>query len=117
MGVGFASLFYFVCNILFFLNPVDGLAGSLENLQNEVGNESGYKKELEDYMTSHNASFGVKDGKTLNFGDFDASEMEEAVKSHMEYCKTSNATERANSLISGYEWALVLNDKMILANC
>jgi len=100
-----------------FLNPANGLAGSLQNLQNQVSNETAYKKQLEAYMTSHNMSFGVTAGKQLTIDSFGVSEMEDIVKSHMEYCMSTNTTERVKNKTNDLDWGIIENNKVVAANC
>jgi hypothetical protein len=70
----------------------DNLAGSLENLQKQVSNETNYQSELENFTLAHNFTYGIKEGKRVTIVDFDVSEMEHMVKSYMAYCQTTNAT-------------------------
>jgi len=45
--------------LILFLKSVYGLAGSLNELQSQVTNETGYRGELEGYITLHNLTFGI----------------------------------------------------------
>jgi hypothetical protein len=111
------SLFYLLWILFFSLESAYGLAGSLESLQNQVNNETGYQTELKGYMSSHNMTFGITGGKQLTIDDFDVSEMEHIVKSHMEYCQTTNASERAKNQVSEHEWGIIENRKVVLGDC
>lgn len=70
-----------------------GIAGSLEKLQEETNNETKYQNELIGYMKSHNIT-GQNDvdigliGKIVSIP-----ELEEMVKTHMEWCQGKPAGE------------------------
>jgi hypothetical protein len=60
-----------------------------------LSNETEYKKELDGYMSSHNVIFGMKRGN-----DFDVSEMQDIVKSHMQYCQRATADNGHEDILS-----------------
>lgn len=111
-------MYYCISVLLLSLKPIYGLAGSLENLKKEVSNETGYKTELGNYASSHNMSFGTSQGRNITVNDFDVSELEEIVKTHMSYCQKENATQRADARLAyGVDVAISLGSHIILGNC
>ena len=78
-----------LCVFLLPLKLASGLAGSLEGLQSELGNETRYASELVNYTTSHNITM-VYDPE-LVAKIVGLSEFEGMVKEHMDYCKDKPA--------------------------
>ncbi len=62
-------------------------AGSLEELQNQVSKETGYRAQLEDYAASHNLtlSYGTPYTKSTET-------LEKIVKAHMEGCLSGSTS-------------------------
>lgn len=61
-----------------------GLAGSLDNLQNELNNnETRNRAELEGYITSHNMSLS-----SLGQKDLDLTKLEAVVEGHIKDCQS-----------------------------
>ena len=58
------------------------LAGSLEELQSQASQETGYRAELENYVISNNISLG--ESGILQLNDFSDIELETFVKAHMQ---------------------------------
>jgi hypothetical protein len=60
-------------------------AGSLEELRNELTNETGYVNELVGYIKSHNITMAYEPELIAEIIGVD--NLEEMVKAHMEYCQ------------------------------
>lgn len=78
------------------LNQVNGLAGSLDNLQSQLNDGNAYRTQLEDYVTSHDmvVSFDIT-GTKLTLDPkvvWNTEELEAVVASHMQACKSGSSS-------------------------
>ena len=96
--------------------PVYGLAGSLEQLQNETRDDTKYKKELQDYLTAHNSSYTPRKSVNTTVDYFSVYELEEIVKTHMYHCKNATPQELAETY-KGYEFIYEIAKVQIFTNC
>lgn len=76
--------------VLFSLagKAVYGMAGSLENLQNELNRDEAYKAELVNYIISHNMTVYSDYGYPINPNSMYMIKLEQIVKNHMQECQS-----------------------------
>jgi hypothetical protein len=86
-----------VCIVLFSFKIPYGLAGSLDNLQNELNNETRNRAELEEYITSHNMSLSSLGPKYL-----DLTTLEAVVEGHIRDCQ-SDIHNKTVGEVSGWD--------------
>jgi hypothetical protein len=80
------------------------LAGSLDNLENEVGTEIGYRIQLIKYVVLHNMTLPP----TINQWSIDIHDFEGIVKEHMADCKSGIH----DSLVSQFNNNSKMDEKM-----
>ena len=83
--------------VLFSFKIPYGLAGSIDNLQNELNNETRNRAELEGYITSHNMSISSLGPKYLNLTTLEA-----VVEGHMRDCQ-SDIHNKTVEEVSGWD--------------
>ena len=82
--IGALFLAGFMQRSLFILPLTYGLAGSLDNLQNQSIAELNYSNELHGYIKSHNITC------CLNFNEMEDYQLEPIVKRHMQECQSGH---------------------------
>lgn len=83
---------------LVLMKSVYGLAGSLEELQKQIKNDTAYRNELVNYLLSHNMTVmntQIKVNKLMNINTLETYELEAVVKGLMSDCQR----ERLSNLL------------------